>query len=74
MVGVSSAITAGLVALDVVPGSVAEVLVRAVFNLVVIVLSVTMVWSMVWGHSMSPPIARAAGVWRSSGYAISSSV
>lgn len=49
MVGVSNAITFGLGHLAIEPGSVAEVLVRAVFNLVVIVLSVSMVWSMVWG-------------------------
>lgn len=49
LVGVSNAITAGLLTLGVEPGGMAQVLVRAVFNLMVILLSVTMVWSMVWG-------------------------
>lgn len=49
LVGVVNAITYWLSSFDVVPGSAGEVMVRAAYNLLVIILSVSMVWSMVWG-------------------------
>ena len=49
MFGVSNAITPILAHLSLEPRSVADLISSAIYNLLVICLSVSMVWSMVWG-------------------------
>lgn len=49
LVGIVNAITYGLGCIAVDTMSLAGVMVRAVYNLLIIILSVSMVWSMVWG-------------------------
>lgn len=65
IMGVLSVFYKWLGLVDAEPRSVAEVLVQAARNLVVIVLSVSMVWSMVWGcfaYSVSANIKGWRGI------------
>lgn len=65
LVGIVNAITFGLGSIETQPGGVGEVMVRAAYNLLVIVLSVSMVWSMVWGcfaYSVSANMKGLRGV------------
>lgn len=48
-IAVLNLVSLWLINIEADPRSVTEILVRAAYNLVVIILSVTMVWSMVWG-------------------------
>lgn len=63
--GISNAISFGLNQFAIEPRSVAEVMTHATYYLLVIILSVTMVWSMVWGciaYSVSANIKGWSGV------------
>lgn len=63
--GVSNVISFGLNQFGIEPRSVAEVMIHATYYLLVILLSVSMVWSMVWGciaYSVSANIKGWSGV------------
>ncbi|MEG1699730.1 MAG: hypothetical protein RRY33_01295 [Alistipes sp.] len=63
--GISNGISYLLGQFDFEPRSVAEIMVHATYLLLVIILSVTMVWSMIWGcvaYSVSANIKGWSGV------------